>query len=149
MQRAATWRITLTDTFSPLIRFTLRLPVIRREMTICPSSGSTPNLDNFSFVSSSSIWKTISTIAESPCFPMISCETLAPSTMPIEPIKIDLPAPVSPVRIFNPEEKSTSISSIIAKFFTCKFTNNSLLPFHYFNFVTFTRHPSFTPLTTA
>lgn len=31
----------------------------------------------------------------------------------------------------------------------CKFTNNSLLPFHYFNFVTFTRHPSFTPLTTA
>ena len=67
----------------------------------------------------------------------------------IEPIKIDLPAPVSPVRIFNPEEKSTSISSIIAKFFTCKFTNNSLLPFHYFNFVTFTRHPSFTPLTTA
>ena len=41
----------------------------------------------------------------------------------MEPRRMDLPAPVSPVRIFSPGPNSTSISSMSARFFTCKCTN--------------------------
>ena len=38
----------------------------------------------------------------------------------MEPMIMDFPAPVSPVRILSPPPKVTSVSSIKARFFTCK-----------------------------
>ena len=48
---------------------------------------------------------------------------LLPNTRPSAPIKIDLPAPVSPVMMFNPLPKLISTSDIKAKFLTFKFNN--------------------------
>ena len=41
----------------------------------------------------------------------------------VEQSEIDFPAPVSPVRIFKPFSKSTSASSMSARFLTCRFLN--------------------------
>ena len=48
---------------------------------------------------------------------------LFPNTRPSAPIKIDLPAPVSPVMMFNPLPKLISSSDMRAKFLTFKFNN--------------------------
>ena len=46
-----------------------------------------------------------------------------PSAKLMDPIIIDLPAPVSPDRILSPSLNSTSVSFISARFFTCRFCN--------------------------
>ena len=45
-------------------------------------------------------------------------ETYRPRISCMDPRRIDLPAPVSPVRMFSPGPNSTSMSSIRARFFT-------------------------------
>ena len=59
----------------------------------------------------------------------ISFGTLPPSAIKIEPIIIDLPAPVSPVIIFKPSFKKISTLLISARFFTFTFTNILFLRF--------------------
>ena len=104
-------------TVSPFILLTL-LSLVNFLVTITrPSSGSISKSASF-FLVSSFTEKTSSTKPES--FPALTkfLPAFAPKARLIEPIITDFPAPVSPVRMFNPSPKETSASSIITRFLT-------------------------------
>ena len=105
-------------TVSPLIRLKL-LPCIslRLRVTMFPS-GKMSRASSLFFSFSSSTVKVSSTSPLSVPFLSISALYFAPRASPTEPKRIDFPAPVSPVRILSPGPKSTSVSSIRARFFT-------------------------------
>ena len=118
-----------TVTLSPLIRLTVLEDVIFLEINNVLSSKLIPSSSKSERTFSSSIENVNSTSANSASFRIISFAVFPPSAILIEPIIIDFPAPVSPVNTFRCSAKSTSTSSMIARFFTCKFSNNfSLLP---------------------
>ena len=91
--------------------------VISRRITIS-SSASTPASHSRSTKASGigSISKPASTTAVSSPVLSISVEAREPSTRPSASIRIDLPAPVSPVIRLRPGSKSTSSRSITAMF---------------------------------
>ena len=114
-------------TLSPLT-FTIPRPLtIRRLKTTRSSSGYTSSSARAAVCRLSFTEKTSSANAGS-CPPAvfsrsISFCTFPPSARLMEPMIIDLPAPVSPERIFSPRQKVTSDSSISARFFTCRLSN--------------------------
>ena len=112
----------LAVTVSPHTLQTLRLCRILRWRMIWPSSTGSSSSSMAASCCPSTV-KTSSTSAYSAPVRIISLSALAPSATLIEPMIMDLPAPVSPVRIFRPSPKVTSISSIKARFFTCKLCN--------------------------
>ena len=97
-------------------------------MTTEPSSsGSSSSSSSFSRTRLSPLANTSSTKALSAPFRSISRSNFPPRARFTLPISRDLPAPVSPVRIFRPLPNSTSVSSIRARFFTCKLCSISFL----------------------
>ena len=104
-------------TVSPFILLTLLSAVNFLVITTSPSSGIISRFSSF-FLVSSFTEKTSSTKPES--LPALTrfLPAFAPKAKLIEPIITDFPAPVSPVRMFNPSPKETSASSIIMRFLT-------------------------------
>ena len=94
---------------------------MRRLMSISLSSHSMP-ISSISFKILSSV--TVSESSTKPEFSPCLMELLsarAPMARDSAPISIDLPAPVSPVRILSPGVKLISASSMRARFLTCRF----------------------------
>ena len=106
----------------------LLLPVNFLVKVTIPSSGIISISSSFCLICPSSTEKVSSTRPFSAPFLKRSELYFPPRASPTEPSKIDFPAPVSPVNIFNPCPKSTSVSSIKAIFFTCRFCS---IPFTY------------------
>ena len=112
-------------TLSPLMRLTLRPAIIFREIRISSSSMEIPISRTSSLCRCVSARNVSSTRAYSAPLRITSLVLFCPRARLIDPIIIDFPAPVSPVNTFKQSEKSTSTSSMIAKFFTCKLTNTA------------------------
>ena len=97
-------------------------------ITVPSSSGSSSSWISFLRTLSSGLIKISSTSALSAPFRSISLSNFPPRARFTLPISRDFPAPVSPVRIFSPLPNSTSVSSISARFFTCKLCSISFSP---------------------
>ena len=126
------------DTASPLILPMARPPVILRLKITVSSSISISSARMASMVSASSTKKISSTKADSPLSRSISFWTFSPKARLIDPMIMDFPAPVSPDKILSPGPNSTSVSSINARFFTCRFCNirsPSTLPKSYYAYL--------------
>ena len=114
---------TAMFTVSPLIRLTLR-PSISLRLRVMVSPSGKISIASSLFLSLSSSTENVSSTSPLPVpFLSISALYLAPSASPTDPRRMDFPAPVSPVRILSPGPKSTSVSSMSARFFTCRFCN--------------------------
>ena len=102
-----------TVTVLPFIRFTT-FPVGLSLLEINTSSSASSISSSLSFLLTVSL-STVKRSSTSPSefsFLNSSLGNFPPRHIPREPIIIDFPAPVSPVRIFKPLSKSISISSI-------------------------------------
>ena len=87
------------------------------------SSSSIPYCSSFCLVTVSTSSIIAVTSALSCPVLMSSLSARKPKARPIEPIKMDFPAPVSPLKIFSPWANSISKLSMSAMFFTCKLDN--------------------------
>ena len=136
--RAASSLSSFRETVRPLMRQKLRplRRTSRLRIRVSGASGSSkPSASNRRWTSSvsdgplgalcglsdaaggvpASSWKTASTSARSAPARTISAVARSPNSSPMASIMIDLPAPVSPVRMFNPEWKRRCNRSMIAK----------------------------------
>ena len=135
MSRDATSFNREADTASPLIRAIALPEVILRLNITVSSSVSMPSCRIASRTFGFSTEKTSSTSAVSSLSRSSSFGTFSPSANATEPMMMDLPAPVSPVKILSPSLNSTSVSVIRARFFTCRFCNihsPSTFPKHFY-----------------